>query len=58
MKIGCFQDSMGIRGAVVISGSGVGSCAPIVLAIAKGKAGRPRHGLPNVMRDVRAYLTR
>lgn len=41
---------------VVIPGDGPGHCAPIVLAIAKGKDGRSRHGLPNVMREVRAHL--
>lgn len=41
---------------VVIPGDGSGHCAPIVLAIAKGKDGRSRHGLPNVMREVRAHL--
>jgi hypothetical protein len=43
-------------GIVVIPGDGPGHCAPIVLAVAKGKDGRSRHGLPNVMRDVRAHL--
>lgn len=38
----------------VIPGDGSGQCAPIVLAIAKGKRGRYR--LPNVMQEVRAYL--
>jgi hypothetical protein len=41
---------------VVIPGDGPGHCAPIVLAVAKGKDGRSRHGLPNVMREVRAHL--
>lgn len=41
---------------VVIPGDGPGHCAPIVLAIAKGKDGRSRYGLPNVMREVRAHL--
>jgi hypothetical protein len=43
-------------GIVVIPGDGPGHCAPIVLAIAKGKDGRSRYGLPNVMREVRAHL--
>jgi hypothetical protein len=48
---------MGDDGAiVVIPGDGAGRCAPVVLAIAKGKDGRSRHGLPNVMREVRAHL--
>jgi len=41
---------------VVIPGHGQASCAPIVLAIAKGRDGRSRFGLPNVMREVRAHL--
>ena len=43
-------------GIVVIPGDGPGHCAPIVLAIAKSKDGRSRHGLPNVMREIRAHL--
>jgi len=42
-------------GIVVIPGDRPGNCAPIVLAIAKGK-GRYRHGLRSVMREVRAHL--
>jgi hypothetical protein len=45
-------------GIVVIPGEGPGHCAPIVLAIAKGKDGRSRHALPSVMREIRAYLIR
>ena len=41
---------------VVIPGDSPGRCAPIVLAIAKGRDGRSRYGLPNVMREVRAHL--
>ncbi len=41
---------------VVIPGDGSGRCTPIVLAIAKGRDGRSRYGLPNVMREVRAHL--
>ena len=41
---------------VVIPSRGPGHCAPIVLAIAQGRDGRSRYGLPNVMRDVRAHL--
>ena len=44
------------EGFVVIPGSGSGSCAPIVLAIAKGRDSRSRFGLPKVMREVRAHL--
>jgi hypothetical protein len=41
---------------VVIPGDNAGHCAPIVLAITKGKDGRSPHGLPNMMREVRAHL--
>jgi hypothetical protein len=41
---------------VVIPGDSPGHCAPIVLSVAKGRDGRSRHGLPNVMREVRAHL--
>ena len=44
------------EGFVVIPGNGSGSCAPIVLAIAKGRDSRSRFGLPKVMREVRAHL--
>lgn len=40
----------------VIPGDSPSHCAPIVLAIAKGRDGRSRYGLPNVMREVRAHL--
>ena len=43
-------------GVVVIPGDGPGRCAPVVLAIAKGRDNRSRYGLPNVMREVRAHL--
>jgi hypothetical protein len=43
-------------GMVVIPGDGSGRCAPIALAIAGGRDGRSRYGLPRVMREVRAYL--
>ena len=43
-------------GIVVIPGDSPARCAPIVLAIAKGRDGRSRYGLPNVMREVRAHL--
>ena len=49
----------GINGGgsiVVISGDGSDRCAPVILAIAKGRDARSRHGLPNVMREVRAHL--
>jgi hypothetical protein len=41
---------------VIIPGSGHGQCSPIVLAIAKGRDGRSRYGLPKIMREVRAHL--
>ena len=41
---------------VVIPGDKPGHCAPVVLAIAKGRDGRSRVGVPNVMREVRAHL--
>ena len=41
---------------LVIPGHGRARCAPIVLAIAQGRDGRSRFGLPNVMREVRANL--
>jgi len=47
-----FQDG----GIVVIPGNGKGHCAPIVLAITKGRDGRSKYGLLNVMRKVRAYM--
>ena len=44
-------------GVVVIPGSnGEASCTPVVLAIAQGRDLRRRHGLPRVMRLVRAHL--
>ena len=45
-------------GIVVLQGERTGKCAPIVLAIAMGKDGRTRFGLPNVMKQVRAHLIR
>ncbi len=41
---------------VVIPGRGHGACAPIVLAIARGRDGRSPHSVPTVMREVRAHL--
>lgn len=41
---------------VVIPGDSPGHCAPIIIAIAKGRDRRSRFGLPNVMREVRAHL--
>jgi hypothetical protein len=48
---------LGVRGDIVlIPGEGAGRCAPVVLAITKGRGGRSRYGLSNVMRAVRAHL--
>ncbi len=45
------------RGYVVLIPSrGHGSCAPIVLAIARGRDGRSPQSVPSVMREVRAHL--
>ena len=41
---------------VVIPRDSPGHCAPIILAIAKGRDRRSRFGLPNVMREIRAHL--
>jgi len=45
-------------GIVLVPGNGPDHCAPIVLAVAKGKDGRSQNGLPNVMRELRAHLIR
>lgn len=43
-------------GIVMLPSNGVDRCAPVVLAVAKGRGSRSRYCLPNVMRAVRAYL--
>jgi hypothetical protein len=48
---------MASRGDVVLIPSrGHGVCAPIVLAIARGRDGRSPQSVPSVMREVRAHL--
>lgn len=41
---------------VVIPGREPGHCAPIVLALARGRDGRSHQSVPSVMREVRAHL--
>ena len=51
-----FPGMEGNDSIVVIPGGESGQCSPIVLAIAKGRDGRSRYGLPKIMREVRAHL--
>ncbi len=41
---------------IVIPGREPGYCAPIVLALARGRTGRASQRVPSVMREVRAHL--
>lgn len=50
------RDVMRDGSIVVIPGRGQGSCAPIVLALARGRDGRSPQGVPSVMREVRAHV--